>query len=257
MKKTVLLLLALLVLLAGCEKRQSALTPSASVSDAQSSQPEDPASESPAQEDDSASDADESALSDDEANAAAEKYYDYFMKNPHVGLLLDNETGGNGFSDAEMSAFALMELIMQSNGGYDSAVGFPRADIDAVTQKYFGTTIGNYDNQKATIIPETGNITATGWGSGMAAFVLRDLGRGADGAFSGEFYTIGFGMEGVPSTAKADLLRGDFEGYGQPYLVTIIFEEKTDDSGELYLRYRLAKAGGKAAAPYDVYAGKA
>jgi len=65
------------------------------------------------------------------------------MDHNYVGMLLDNETGSAGFSDAEMASYALSELILLSDGSYAQSVGFPREEIDFVTEKYFGTTINN------------------------------------------------------------------------------------------------------------------
>ena len=188
-------------------------------------------------------------------NEALEKYYDYFSNNSHTGMLLGNETKGEGFSDAEMAAYALCELILQSDGTYEQAVGFPKEDIDAVTEKYFGANIKKYENRISTVIPGTGYITSTGWGGSSAVLVLKELRTDLDGISTGVFYQFNFGMDGFRPTTKDDLLQGKFENYEQLLLTTIIFEEKTDENGEMYLRYYKISPEGEAKPPYTIYQG--
>ena len=188
-------------------------------------------------------------------HADTEKYYDYFRENNYVGMLLRNETGGKGFSDAEMASYALCELIKLSDGIYDSAIGFPKEDIDAVTEKYFGAMIKNYENRMTTVISETGNITSTGWGGTSLALVLKELKTESDGIYTAVFYQFGFSMDEYQSSTKDDLLREQFDSYRQPSLITIVFEEKTDENGEMYLRYYEAKSEGEAEPPFDIYQG--
>ena len=140
-------------------------------------------------------------------------------------------------------------------GIYDSEVGFPKEDIDAVTEKYFGATIKNYENKMSTVISETGNIASTGWGGTSLALVLKELKTESDGIYTGVFYQFGFSMDEYQSSTKDDLLRGQFDSYRQPSLITIVFEEKTDDNGDMYLRYYEAKSEGEAKPPYEPYQG--
>jgi hypothetical protein len=188
-------------------------------------------------------------------NTVAEKYYDYFRENNYVSMLLNNSSSGEGFSDKDMVVYALCELIKLSDFGYDQAVGFPKEEIDGVIQKYFGTVVSQYESSMTTVIPETGNITSTGWGGTSMAFVLKELTTEPDGILTGIFYEFNFGMDGYQPTTKEDLLRYQFEEYGQPFLIKIVFEEKTDENGKMYLRYHEITSEGKANPPYDVYQG--
>ena len=188
-------------------------------------------------------------------NETAEKYYDYFEKNNHIYLLLDNETGKEGFSDAEMAGFALCELILKSDMSYEQETGFPKEDIDAVVEKCFGTAVQNYENKKTTIVPKTGNITSTGWGGSAVRFVLKELETDQNGINTAVFYQFNFGMDGISPTAREDLLQGKFDSYGEPFLVTVTFEEKLDENNDMYLRYYEVKSNGAAEAPYEVYQG--
>jgi hypothetical protein len=188
-------------------------------------------------------------------NAVVEKYYDYFRENGYVGWLKDNGTGDEGFSDANMVVYALLELIKLSDLGYKQEIGFPKEEIDAVIQKYFGTTVSEYKSKWIAIIPETGNITSTGWGGGSSAFVLKELETDSDGICTAIFYAFGFDMGDYLPTLKEDLLRYQFEDYGQPSLVKMVFEEKTDEDGKMYLRYHEVKSEGAASPPYEAYQG--
>lgn len=183
----------------------------------------------------------------------AEKYFDYFWEHNYISVLLGDETGKEGFSDSEMAAYALCELIFLDNGGYDQATGYPKEEFDAVVLKYFGTTIQNYENQKTTVISETGNITSTGWGGNAVALVLKELERGADGVFTGVFYLFNFGMDGIQPTQKDDLLQGRFDNYGKPILVTITFEERGAENSLPSPLYLDVKTEGVAEPPYTVY----
>jgi len=214
------------------------------------------------------SQADQSALENSESNdymkdeilpfgfdETAEKYYDYMDRNNHISMLLSNEKAGEGFADAQMAAYALSELIIRSDGAYDHAVGFSKEEVDDITEKYFGATIQNYENRMSTVIPATGNITSTGWGGDPVALVLKELEINSDGVYAGVFYQFRFSMDEIRPSMKSDLLRGAFDDYGQPFLVTIVFEEKTDENGGMYLRYYDVKPEGEARPPYQIYQG--
>ncbi len=158
-------------------------------------------------------------------NADTEKYYDYFEENNHVSVLLGNETGGEGFSDEEMAAYAIIEIMKLDGYVKEYPDGFSKEDIDAITMKYFGTTIKNYNNRITSVDTETGNITSIGWSGTTMAFVLKELTAQPDGKYTGEFYSFGFGMGEYQPSQKIDLLRGLFSGYEQPYLVKIVRPE--------------------------------
>lgn len=246
MKKIVCLLL--LFLLAGCSARTNDLT-----SETNRIEPPPSIEESGSSEEESQTDDPDVIFFD--YNETTEKYYDYFRMNSHFSMLLSNETGGEGFTDAEMAVYALCELILQSNGTYDQAVGFPKENMDAMTEKIFGATVQNYETRWTTVIPQTGNITSTGWGGNAVGLVLKELKTGANGISTGVFYLFSFGMEGIPPTTKTDLLQGRFNDYGEPFLITIVFEEKTDENDEMFLRYYKVQSEGKAQPPYVPYQG--
>lgn len=250
MKTTAILLLVLLLLVSGCSTTTSSNLPPESIPSEISGEISDGSKEPPPAQEDAKTIKPERPF-----NLEAEKYYDYFMANVHVSMLLGDKQENTGFSDSEMAAYVLCQLIVENAGNYEQDVGFPKEEFDAVTRKYFGTTVQKYENQKSTVIPGTGNITATGWGGSLVALVLKELEIGSDGTRTGIFYQFSFSMDGLPPSAKADLLQGFFEDYGQPYLVQIVFTEQTDSNGELYLRYIDLQSLGEAAPPYTLYQG--
>jgi len=178
---------------------------------------------------------------EDNYSEDTEKFYDYFRENSHIYALLSNESGGESFSDAEMAEYAICELIIKNGGSYEQEIGFPKDDVDAVTMKFFGTTIKDYENKKSTVITETGNITSTGWGGSSVALVLKESDTDANGICSAVFYVFSFGMGEFHESTKSDLLNERFENYSKPNLVKIVFEEKTDENGKMYLLYHMVK----------------
>ena len=180
----------------------------------------------------------------------AEKYFDYFAENIHFSFLLGNDEQKGGFTDAQVAAYALCELIIQKEN-YDPDVGYPREEMDAMIMKYFLVTEEdianfNYDNQKTRVIPETGNITSTGWSGSYISLVLKELEQDDESKiYKGEFYLFPGGLEFTAGeVVKNDLLNGRFGGYGQPTIITISFMEMTDENGNMYLRYCNVNSGG-------------
>ena len=183
---------------------------------------------------------------------AAEMYYDYFRYNNHVAMLLGDETGGPGFSDAEMAAYAIGELHLM--GVYNYERGNPATAYDAVTEKYFGTTIGDFNNSKSTVLPD-GNVTSTGWGGHSVYLVLRDL-LEADSLTTATFYQLSFGMDDKLPTQEAlkdDLLGGRFDKYGAVWIIEMDFEVQQYQNGAVYLLYRDVRPLGVAEGPFEVY----
>jgi hypothetical protein len=188
----------------------------------------------------------------------AEKYYDYLSDNYYKMSSLASEAGSEGFSDSSMAAFAIMELLENRPEGYDSDLGFPTEDFDAVTQKYLGATIQNFDTQWTCVIPETGNVTSTGWGfESNFLCVLKELEVASDGVRTAIFYVLNACPETVEPSVKYDLLQGSIDGFGYdpPNLIKIVFEEKTDENGAMYFRYHSVQRQGEATPPYTVYQG--
>lgn len=184
-------------------------------------------------------------------NEKAEIYFDYFITNSHVNFLLNNGAGSEPFLDMEMAAYALCELIKENPESYDSSVGFTREDMDITVQKYFGTTVEDYESRLTTVIPETGNITSTGWGGDSFAMVLKSLEKAENDIYTAEFYRFPLGMEAGIEEAKQELFAGNYGEYPDPALVSLVFEERTDNKGEMYLYYYEGNEYGEVHALYN------
>jgi hypothetical protein len=194
------------------------------------------------------------AVPDFAISPTAEKYYDYFMANNHVSFLLADELAEPGFSDAELSYYALSELI-RGNPDYEQLAGFPVEDFNAVTLRYFGRTVENHENRAATIL-DNGNITPTGWGGNSVALVLKELEPAADGRISAVFYQFSFGIGEdlpAPEVLKERLLAGKSEEFGPCWLVRMEFTEQAGEDGAFRLLFHDVEALGEVQPPYPVY----
>lgn len=240
--KTMLLVLALAMLVSCAQP-----TPAPSAPSSVSSEPEISAS-TPAESETEA----EVPISPEVA-----RYLDYFLTHGYVSFLMSDKEQV-GFADEQMAAFALSHLIAKSHEPgateYDPAVGFPKAEMDAVAMKYFGVIPKNYENRKTTLLPN-GNIGSTGWGGSPALYLLHRLEPTEDGRTRGLFYVISFSMDENRSEAKERLLRGDFSAYPEVLLVTMVFTEEQDEAGEFFLRFYSA-FWKFAEPPYTLYTGE-
>jgi len=170
-------------------------------------------------------------------NETLEKYYDYFRANDQIRVFFDGE---NSFTDYTLATFAIMSL---DNYSYEN--GNTKEEYDAVTEKYFGRKIKDFNNGASEIIPGTEMVRATGWSYDSSAYmVLRSLVEEPDGSKTAEFYTLNISdsvISELPQKTgaemKNDLLSGDFAEYGDPFILKIRFEEKTDAAGNIYLKY--------------------
>ncbi len=184
------------------------------------------------------------------------RYLDYFLAHGYVSFLMSDKERV-GFTDEQMAAFALSHLIAKSHEPgaveYDAAVGFPKADMDAVAMKYFGTTPKNYKNRKTTLLPN-GNIGSTGWGGSSALYLLHSLEQTEDGRTRGLFYVISFSMDENRMEAKERLLKGDFSAYSEVHLVTMVFTEEQGEEGDYLRFYSVVRE--IAQPPYALYTGE-
>lgn len=235
--KPILIALALLILLAACAQPM----PVSSAPPSASSEPEAASS---------------STAAEARISPEVERYLDYFLAHSYVSFLISDAEQA-GFSDEQMAAFALSRLIAKSDepgaAEYDHTVGFPKADMDAVTMKYFGILPQNYENRLTTVLPD-GNITGTGWGGSAALYLLHDIAQAGDGRIRGQFYCVSFGMDENIMEAKEYLLQGDFSEYPDVSLVTLTFTEERDEEGD-FLRFYSASAQ-EAQPPYLLYSGE-
>lgn len=181
------------------------------------------------------------------------KYYEYFKKNPVVAMLFSQNHNEKGFSEEEMSAFAISEYA-RVDSDFEYIQGTSQDKLDIITKKYFDTEVSNYETTYTTIL-ETGNITATGWGPTPTIYILKEIFTTEIGSKRAILYTldptIGESMEYDEYLQR--ILNGQFNNLGEIGLVEIEFIEKTDEKGEYYLQFISAHSMGVATQPWIVY----
>ncbi len=177
----------------------------------------------------------------------AAHYYDLFRADDGLIILLGlARPGEGGFSDDQLSAYALHTLAYQ--GEYDYETGLDREDMNAVAQKHFGRDIQNFENSMTTVL-DTGRVTATGWSFDAGAHLVLDgAPEERDGAAAARFkcYELSDGLwfsdemdQEKLEHAREHLLSGDDEGFPAPRPVEIVFEERYDEyTQEPYVFYR-------------------
>lgn len=171
----------------------------------------------------------------------SEKYYDYFWKNNQIVTLL-GDSSENSINDDTMAAFATLILPDIQNGN-------SREEYDEITEKYFGRKIKDFNNSKTYIDTKTNLIKPTGWSFDSTVFmVLKNLVKNENGTITADFYSFNISdaaFEDIPRTSdeiKKDLLNNEFDEYSQnPPVIQINFEEKTDNNGEMYIKYLSVK----------------
>lgn len=185
-------------------------------------------------------------------NDSLEKYYDYFWANRQIVALLDYPYNENGFTDDVLAAYAIMSM-----DDYSYEKGNPKEEYDAITEKYFGKKIKNFNNSMSEVIPGTNMVRAIGFSfDSIVYMILKSITEEPDGSKTAEFYTLNisdstlmdFSPQKTNEEIKKDLLSGNFSEYGHPFIVKMKFEEKADANGKMYLKYLEIK---KADVPVD------
>lgn len=174
-------------------------------------------------------------------NGALEKYYDYFRDHNQIVVLLNYPYNEKGFTDDAMAAYAILSM-----DNYNYEKGNTKEEYNAITEKYFGKKIKNFNNGITKIIKGTDLVSAVGFSFDSRVFmILKSLGAESNGIKTAEFYTLNvsdsvlmdFSPQKNNDEIKKDLLSGNFSEYGKPFIVKMKFEEKTDKEGKMYLKY--------------------
>lgn len=182
-------------------------------------------------------DADVNGLYSNNEISKAEEYFDYFYENNEIITLLEcNEE----FSDSQMAAFAVLSL---KNPNFEN--GNSKEEFDDITEKYFGRKIENFNNSMTYIDSKSGLIKPTGWSFDSTVYMsLIDLIENEDGTKTADFYAINVGdgddivVKKTASEKKQDILNKNFKEYGENIsIVRLLFEEKKDENGDMYLKY--------------------
>ena len=188
-------------------------------------------------------------------HGAAARYYEYLKDHSEVCLLLSPE--GQPFTDEQLSAYALWVLAVADEEGDGFETGFSPEEMNAAAEKYTGRTIREFDNQMTYLDPQTGTVKPTGWGLTSIRWVLSELTEEPDGSRTGLFYYFVFSLDAdlpAPDRMERQLLAGEFESYGVPYLARMHFREQWDEeTGEFYLQILSLEELGDGETPYTVY----
>ena len=167
-----------------------------------------------------------------------------FNRDPFFGNLVF-AAPLSGIGDDQLSVYAVWHLIY--SGAYSAELGNTAAEYHAVTEKYTGKRIENFDNGMTEIIPETGNIRATGWDQDFPVCVVPEsYTQNDDGMYSGIFYAYE-----VPAFYNDEMTQADIDYFeniqeyaltgnvraDHPFLLVQIDFELGYDQGE-YLIYR-------------------
>lgn len=166
-----------------------------------------------------------------------EKYYNYFEEHQQIVALLDSNNPG--FTDENLIIFALMSI-----NDYNNDTGVTREELNTITMKYFGREIKNFQCGMTEIDLKTGRIRASGFSFDSHVFmVLKSLQDNGNGTKTADFYALNISdsfwdgeMLNKLDNIKYDLLSGNFSSYGKPFVVTLVFEEKSTEY-EMYLKY--------------------
>lgn len=174
-------------------------------------------------------------------------YFNLFRADTAFNTLINlPKNDDRPFSDAALAAYAVFRM----GEDYSYEKGNTKEEYDAVTQKYFGMKITNFDNGMTEFIPGTDRIRATGWSFNSSVFmVLKSaVTDNQDGTSTADFYAYDISdafwddqnrqyLENV----KEYLLTGNDEPYPKPFVVRVVYEIKTemrDGKQESYLAYK-------------------
>ncbi len=223
MRKAVSLLLTLLALLslAACGQGDAGTQTPAVTPEPSGAPPEGPVSPQP-------------------SGSEAGRYYDLFQSDPGLVVLFGLMEGADGgFTDDQLCAYAITALAVE--GRYDYETGVAAQELDAIAQKHFGRSIGNFENSMTTVLDD-GRVTATGWSFDGSVFLALD-GRAQerDGATAARFrcYQLSDSvwLDQEIEQEKLDhikdyLLSGDDADFPEPRMVEIVFEERMDEASQ-------------------------
>ncbi len=170
------------------------------------------------------------------------KWYYQMFRNDAAFKVLGSTSGD--ITDDQMATYAVLKMA-----DYSYEDGNTKEEYNAITQKYFGRDIKNFDNGVTETIPGTDKIRATGWSYDNGVYVLaKDVWDNGDGSMTGDFYCVNVsdshwtGEAGEFEEAESALLNGDISSFADCNISIkrVVFEVKTEN-GEQYFKYRSVK----------------
>ena len=167
------------------------------------------------------------------------KWYYQMFRNDTAFKVLGSTTGD--FNDDQMATYAILKMDHYS---YEN--GNTKEEYNAITQKYFGRDIKNFNNGATETIPGTGKIRATGWSYDNGVYVIvKDVWDNGDGSMTGDFYCVNIpdshwtGKDGEFEEAENALLNGDISSFTDCNISIkrVVYEVKVEN-GKQYFKYR-------------------
>jgi len=176
-------------------------------------------------------------------------YYQMFRNDP--GFLVLGSASGE-ISDHQMATYAILRM----GESYSYENGNSREEYNAITQKYFGRNIQNFDNGATETIPGTDRIRATGWSFDSTTLVLpKDIRDNGDGTLTGDFYCLNIpdsywfhidegnniNIRDAFKEAEEAFLKGDISSFVEANcfltLRRVVYEIQTGEDGKQYFKY--------------------
>lgn len=170
------------------------------------------------------------------------KWFYQIFRNDAAFKVLGSKSGT--ITDDQMATYAIIKM-----DNFSSQYGNTKEEYNAITQKYFGRNIKNFNNGSTEIVPGTDKIRATGWSYDNGMYVLvKDLKGNSDGSTTGEFYCINIpdshwtGKAGEFEEAESALLNGDISSFTDCNISIkkVVFEVEAEN-GKQYFKYRSVK----------------
>lgn len=166
------------------------------------------------------------------------KWYYQMFRNDSAFRVLGSSSGD--FTDDQLATYAVLKMGDKAHGD-----GNTKEEFNAITQKYFGRDISNFENGSTETIPGTDKVRATGWSYDNSMFVIaKDIWNNEDGSMTGDFYCINIsdsywtGQAGEFEQAEKAMLNGDITPFANCNisLKRITYEVKSEN-GQQYFKY--------------------
>lgn len=171
------------------------------------------------------------------------KWYYQMFRNDGAFKVLGSASGD--FTDNQLATYAVLKM-----GNYSYEDGNTKEEYNAITQKYFGRDIKNFDNGATETVPGTDKIRATGWSYDNSVYVIaKDIWwNNGDGSITGDFYCVNVsdshwtGKAGDFEEAEIALLNGDISSFADCdiSIKRVVFEVKLENEKQ-YFKYRSVK----------------
>jgi beta-lactamase regulating signal transducer with metallopeptidase domain len=170
------------------------------------------------------------------------KWFYQMFKNDAAFKVLGSKSGD--ITDNQMATYAISKM---DNYSYEN--GNTKEEYNAITQKYFGRNIKNFNNGATETILGTDKIRATGWSYDNGMYVIvKDVYGNGDGSTTGDFYCVNIpdsywtGKDGEFEEAEKALLNGDISSFSDCNISIkrVIFGVEAEN-GKQYFKYRSVK----------------